>query len=230
MGEELGRSKILQSKMQNEQKIKNGMKTKLILSIGILAILSSCQDRTAAITPTNTQVNHNSTNNTPDTQTRSAPTIISESVNDPLALKLKKYIVEQYMTEADLRTIDEKDRIFQLYEIDLNNDGKKEVFVNFVTPYFCGSGGCALLLLDADMKLISKFSVTRTPLYAEKAVVNGYRKLLTKSEGQWKELNFDGKKYPSNPTLLKKSTYEKPSSDAEIIFDDKYLKAKNYTF
>ncbi len=207
------------------------MKIKLaIISIGIFVTLASCKDKVSTLVPTNTEVNHNLLDKESDENPHNTSTLSSQTVNAPLALKLKKYLVEEYMTEADLRAIDEKDRIFQLYEIDLNNDGKNEVFVNFGTSYFCGSGGCALLLLDADLKLISKFTVTRTPLYAEKDVVNGYRRLLTKSEGEWKELDFDGKKYPSNPTLLKKSTYEEPSSDAEIIFDDKYLKAKNYTF
>ena len=206
------------------------MKTKIILSLGILALLSSCQDKTATMTPSNTTVNHNSTNNSPENQTRDAATIISETVNDPLARKLKKYLAEEYLTEADNRAIEEKERLFQLYEIDLDNDGKKEVFVNFVSPYFCGSGGCTLLLLNSDLKLITKFTVTRIPIFAEKDLANGYKKLLNESEGEWKELIFDGKKYPSNPTLLKKSKIEQPSYEAEIIFDEKYLKAKTYTF
>lgn len=206
------------------------MKIKLIVSLGILALLSACQDKTLTMTPTNPTVNHNSTNNSPENQTRSPSTMISESVNDPLALKLKKYLAEEYLTEADNRAIEEKDRIFQLYEIDLNNDGNKEVFVNFVSPYFCGSGGCTLLLLNSDLKLITKFTVTRTPIYAEKELANGYKKLLNESGGEWKELIYDGKQYPSNPTLLKKSKIEQPSYEAEIIFDEKYLKAKTYTF
>ena len=206
------------------------MKIKLIVSLGILALISACQDKTATMTPTNPAVNHNSTNNSPENQTRSPSTMISESVNDPLALKLKKYLAEEYLTEADNRAIEEKDRIFQLYEIDLNNDGKKEVFVNFVSPYFCGSGGCTLLLLNPDLKLITKLTVTRTPIYAENELANGYKKLLNESGGEWKELIYDGKQYPSNPTLLKKSKIEQPSYEAEIIFDEKYLKAKTYTF
>ena len=206
------------------------MKIKLIVSLGILALISACQDKTATMTPTNPTINHNSTNNSPENQTRSPSTIISESVNDPLALKLKKYLAEEYLTEEDHRAIEEKDRLFQLYTIDLNNDGQNEVFVNFVTPYFCGSGGCTLLLLDADLKLINKFTVINIPIYAEKEVQNGFKKLLNNSEGEWKELVYDGKKYPSNPTLLKKSKIEQPTYEAEIIFDEKYLKAKTYTF
>ncbi len=196
----------------------------------MMTLLASCQDKTTAIAPTNNAVNHNATNNDPETQIRNAATIISESVNDPLALKLKKYLAEKYLTEADNRAIEDKDRIFQLYEIDLNNDGDKEIFVNFISPYFCGTGGCTMLLLNSDLKLITTFTVTQIPLYAEKDLVNGCKKLLVKSEGEWKELDFDGKKYPSNPTLLKKSTIEQPGSDAEVIFDEKYLKAKTYTF
>lgn len=207
------------------------MKTKIgIITIGIWALLSSCQDKVATLSPSNVQVNHNVTNNSPEVQSRNAATIISQSVNDPLALKIKKYLAEEFLTEADLRAIEEKDRLFQLYTMDLNNDGQDEVFVNFLTPYFCGSGGCTLLLLNTELKLITKFTVTNIPIYAEKDIKNGYKKLLINSEGEWKELIYDGKKYPSNPTLLEKSKIEQPSYEAEIIFDEKYLKAKTYTF
>lgn len=207
------------------------MKIKLaILTIGVICILESCQDKVATLQSPQTEVNHNLNPNPGNEAKHSTATLTAESVNDPLALKLKKYLAEEYLTEADNRAIEDKDRLFQLYEIDLNNDGKKEIFVNFISPYFCGTGGCTMLLLNSDLKLITTFTVTQTPLYAEKDLVNGYKKLLVKSEGDWKELTFDGKKYPSNPTLLKKSTIESPGSDAEVIFDEKYLKAKTYTF
>lgn len=195
----------------------------------VLFFASSCKDSTVSSGVTTApQINHNIEKEAENLHR--VATISGESVNDPLALKLKKYLAEEYLTEADNRAIEEKDRLFQLYEIDLNNDGKKEVFVNFVSPYFCGSGGCTLLLLNSDLKLITKFTVTRTPIYADKDLKNGYKKLLVKSEGEWKELIYDGKKYPSNPTLLKNSKIDRPDYEAEVIFDEKYLKAKTYTF
>ena len=197
--------------------------------LSVLFFASSCKDSTVSSGVTTApQINHNIEKEAENLHR--VATISSESVNDPLALKLKKYLAEDFLTEADNRAIEDKDRLFQLYEIDLNNDGKNEVFVNLPSQYFCGSGGCTLLLLNSDLKLVTKFTVIRTPLYAEKELVNGYKKLLTKSEGEWKELDFDGKKYPSNSSLLKKSSYADPGYEAEVIFDDKYLKAKTYTF
>lgn len=83
--------------------------------------------------------------------------------SDELTDKVKEYITTKYLTEADLRTISEDQRKFQLYLIDLNNDGKQEVFVNFNTSYFCGTGGCSILLLNDQLDPITKFTVTRTP-------------------------------------------------------------------
>ena len=205
------------------------IRSKLLILSAVIFIFASCQDKSATIASTNAAVNRNSTNNNPQIPKRSTATIIKESVNDPLALKLKKYLAEEYHNEIDSSAIPEKDRLFQLYEIDLNNDGTKEIFINLISPYFCASDGCTVLFLSSDLKLITKFTATKTPFYALPELSKGYKKLLNESKGEWKELLYDGKKYPSDPTLLKKSKVE-PGYEAEIIFDENYLKAKTYTF
>ena len=201
-----------------------------VWSLFILFLATSCKDSTANSSGATAepQINHNLEKD--QENPHRVATISSQSANDPLALKLKKYLSEEYLTEADTRAIEEKDRIFQLHEIDLNNDGKNEVFVNFVSPYFCGSGGCTMLLLDSDLKLLTRFTVIQNPIYAGLETANGFRKLVTKSEGEWKELIYDGKKYPANPSLIKKSKLTQPSYEAEILFDTNYLKSKNYNF
>ncbi|MGY0407332.1 MAG: hypothetical protein ACWIPJ_03110, partial [Polaribacter sp.] len=119
-------------------------------------------------------------------------------------------------------------RKFQLYKVDLNNDGNKEVFVNFMTSYFCGTGGCTILLLNSNLKKINKFTVIRT-LYIEKTLQNGWRVLMTKSEGNWVKLMYKNGAYPSNPTVLK-PTNELPSENAEILFKEDSSKLKTYNF
>ncbi|MFD1079553.1 DUF6624 domain-containing protein, partial [Longispora fulva] len=74
-------------------------------------------------------------------------TFITQSLNDTLAKRIRNYLTSEYLTANDLEIITQEQRKFQLFQIDLNNDGEKEVFVNFITPYFCGSGGCTILLL-----------------------------------------------------------------------------------
>ncbi len=182
-----------------------------LLAFLIIPTLISCKE--------NTKKQDLQTEQSIEVSASDHPTISEPTVNEDLANRLKPFLSENYLTDADRRAIREKDRKFQFYEIDLNNDGKKEIFINFPTRYFCGSGGCTLLLLNSDLEIISKFTVTQTPLYAVDEMENGYKKLYVESGGEWKELLFDGKKYPSNPTMAKKSSKE-PGETAEVIFAD----------
>lgn len=153
-----------------------------------------------------------------------------QSVNDSLAEKIKAYITSEYINKGDLEFIPEEQRKFQLYQIDLNNDGNKEIFVNFMTSYFCGSGGCNILLLSHDLKKITNFSVMITPLFVENETKNDWRIILVRSVGELKELSFNKGTYPSNPSVVNKAPYDAPSGHAEIMFDDTFSKAKTYSF
>jgi hypothetical protein len=153
-----------------------------------------------------------------------------QSVNDKLAIEIKNYITTKLLTIEDLKLISEDQRKFQIYQIDLNNDGENEIFVNFITSYFCGSGGCTILLLNNQLKPITKFTVTRTPLFAEQILKNGWRILLTKSEGELKELVYTDGTYPSNPSLIEKAPYDAPSGHSEIMFDINFSNPKTYNF
>jgi len=153
-----------------------------------------------------------------------------QSVNDKLAIEIKNYITTKLITIEDLKLIPEDQRKFQIYQIDLNNDGENEIFVNFITSYFCGSGGCTILLLNNQLKPITKFTVTRTPLFAEQTLKNGWRLLLTKSEGELKELVYNDGTYPSNPSLIEKAPYDAPSGHSEIMFDINFSNPKTYNF
>jgi hypothetical protein len=116
-----------------------------------------------------------------------------------------------------------------MYKIDLNGDGKDEYFVRLMGSYFCGSGGCTFLLLDRYSEIITKFTVMRPPIYVSVEKENGWRKLMVESEGKYKELVFDGKSYPSNPSVVAGSE-KAPRNDYEVLFDDVKLPAKTYTY
>lgn len=153
----------------------------------------------------------------------------NENDNAELVAKVKDYITTKYLTESDLRAISDDQRKFQIHQIDLNNDGKKEVFVNFMTSYFCGTGGCSILLLSDQIGPITKFTVTRTPLYVEKSEENGWRTIMTQSEGQWRKLIYKGGSYPSNPSVVEVSS-DAPAEDSDVLFGDNNTVLKTYTF
>ena len=118
-----------------------------------------------------------------------------------VAEKIKNYIVSMYLEDGDLRAMDTTDRKFRYQQIDLNNDGKLETFISFFTPYFCGTGGCTAVLLDENLRPITKFTVTDTPFYMDKNQENGWSVLYVQNGGNWKKLIYQDGHYPSNPSV-----------------------------
>lgn len=154
---------------------------------------------------------------------------VNQSTDEETAKQLITFLTRDYL-KNDLSILEPKDRKFQFYKIDLNDDGMEEIFVRFFSSYFCGTGGCTLLLLDNDLKIITNFSVTRPPIYAEKTRANGWAILLVKDAGVFKELAFKDGTYPSNPSVLPKAPYDAPSGHAEVLFDDELYKSKTFNF
>lgn len=140
-----------------------------------------------------------------------------------IAENIAHYIANEYLTPADLKTIGMNERKFRYQQIDLNGDGKKEIFVGFSTPYFCGSGGCSMILLDEHLKPITKFTVTRPPIYVDSTTENGWNVLYLQDGNQWKALVYKDGKYPSNPSVLPKSS-KQPSNQAVVIFPENNYK------
>ena len=148
---------------------------------------------------------------------------VRQSTDEQTANNLKNFLVNDFLKD-DISFLEPKDRKFQFYKIDLNNDGNEEIFVRFISSYFCGSGGCTFLLLDKYGEVITKFSVTRAPIFVERTKVNGWSVLLVKDAGVFKELTFENGTYPSNPSVLPKAPYDAPSGHAQVMFDDSFYK------
>mgnify|MGYP000099895347 CR=1 FL=1 len=145
-----------------------------------------------------------------------------------LAENIKKVITTKYLKPEDLKVIDSAECKFSYQEIDLNNDGKKEVLINFFTPYFCGSGGCSLALLDSDLNIVNRFTVTEIPLFISPDTKNGWKVIYTKSRGQWKALEYENGKYPSNPSVVKDSKAEPDAKSISIFRDQNQSKIYNF--
>jgi hypothetical protein len=171
-------------------------------------------------------------NETPSTATDSITELQSfaeGTTDEAIAGQIKNFLTNVFLKD-DLANLTENDRKFQFQVIDLNNDGKNEIFINFISSYFCGSGGCSILLIDSNWKTITYFSVTSTPLWIEKKGVNEWATIMVKSQGEFKELENKNGKYPSNPSVLPKSKNDAPSGSAQLIFSDDFAPAKTFTF
>ena len=151
------------------------------------------------------------------------------TTDETIASRIKHYLTTDYL-KNDLKFMSKGDKKFQFQTVDLNNDGQQELFINFITPYFCGSGGCTLLLLDNDWKTITRFTVTTTPIMIEPNKEQKWAVLMVKDNGIWKDLLYKNGKYPSNPSLLPKSKVDAPSGHAQVIFSEELSPAKTFDF
>lgn len=124
---------------------------------------------------------------------RTASEMTANIVRHALAWQLK--------SDLEKNIIDSGSRKFIFFEYDLNDDGKNEIFVGFTGPYFCGSGGCTELLLDSQGKLITQFTVSGYPVVIDNNKTNGWKDLFIQSGSKHHIMKFDGKKYPSNPSV-----------------------------
>ena len=104
--------------------------------------------------------------------------------------------------------------------IDLNNDGIKDALVLMSTPDWCGTGGCSLFVFqggEEKFEFLSSSSLIHQPFTISENQTNGWRDLVVEVRGggakpQTVTLKFDGKVYPSNPSL-------EPPINSEIIVE-----------
>lgn len=189
--------------------------TKPFLFTCFCGILLSCQTTTnqesSITTPANGTVQqlpivHDSISD-PDTTDTIAASLYGPDTYRPAAIATVQHFAQQrYAQDLKNGIIDSASRKFQLFEYDLNEDGSKEIFVALNGSYFCGSGGCSFLLLDSSGNLISNFTVSTRPFVVLPEKKNGYHHLMVYSNKAWRVLQFDGKKYPSNPSILPAAT------------------------
>lgn len=164
----------------------------------------------------------------PQTNYQNQEFFVPQSTDEQTANNLKSFLKNYVGTEYEhLQDIDRK---FQFYKKDLNDDGNEEIFVRLMGPYFCGTGGCTFLLLDKYGEMITKFTVTRAPIFIEERKVNGWSLLLVRDSGVFKELIYENGSYPPNPSVLSKAPYDAPSGHAEIMFDEEFAKSKTFEF
>lgn len=114
---------------------------------------------------------------------------------------VKHTLSEMFKDDLSKNLIDKESKKFKLFEYDINQDSKKEIFVGLMGPYFCGSGGCTLLVLDPEGKLINKFTVTDYPISIADSNTKGWNDLILTSNGKDHLIKFNGKTYPANPSL-----------------------------
>src|SRR5579859_3880939 len=93
--------------------------------------------------------------------------------------------------------------------VDLKDDGTKAVIVYVSGRGWCGTGGCVMLILapeGASYRVVTKTTITRPPIRVLATKSNGWHDISVVVSGggisvHEVELSFDGKTYPSNPSV-----------------------------
>lgn len=124
-----------------------------------------------------------------------------DTANQVSLSKSKAFLQQAFKDDIEKDLIDSLSRSYLHAQIDLNSDRKMETFIGLQGPYFCGSGGCTVILLDDTGKQITRFTVTDYPIWVSNEKSLGWNNLVFGSRGKQHLMKFNGKAYPSNPSL-----------------------------
>jgi hypothetical protein len=117
--------------------------------------------------------------------------------------------------------------------IDLNSDGKQEVIVYLLG--WRGSGGCGTLILEpqgSSFRVVTYITIVKLPIRVLATKSHGWNNLTVFVQGGGitrgydAELRFNGKKYPSNPTVYPARPLLKNAEGSVLISRDEYEHGK----
>ncbi len=96
--------------------------------------------------------------------------------------------------------------VYYYNNIDLNGDNKDEIFVYLLGQLVSGSGGTTSLIIEGEnYEVISEFTLVQNPIIISKDKTNGWNDIIMQvtdgAQSSYVKLEFDGVKYPSNPSI-----------------------------
>lgn len=112
---------------------------------------------------------------------------------------------------------------------DLNGDGTPEALVYLIGGEVCGSGGCNLLVLEKSgdsWKIVTRTTVTQLPIRVLSVTSHGWHNITVWVQGGGiqpgyeAELRFNGKTYPSNPSVPPAQRLKRKAA-GEVAIDSK---------
>lgn len=146
--------------------------------------------------------------------------VYSETERD---IKLERALVKELALEKD------EDNVRYYYnKVDLNEDGKPEIFAYLVGSLVCGTGGCSAVIFKQENKqytVLSKFTLVNNPVIISNSKTKGYRDIIMNVSGGGIEsfsalIRYDGTTYPSNPSIQPKVMPGTKVNGIAIIADD----------
>lgn len=136
-------------------------------------------------------------------QNAPAPTQNAEAALDPaLTMFVRSYASKSPAPDEDTR--------YAYSKVSLSGRKRDEVIVYLMGRQWCGSGGCSALILEprgSSYRLITKTTITQLPIRVLETQTNQWRDIGVQvsgggiQKGYEARLRFNGRKYPSNPSV-----------------------------
>jgi hypothetical protein len=184
-----------------------------ILAAMVMACQSNSNNEPEASATDTMQTNQQE----PDTSRGQGQPTATQATEDNTVRLIRLTLSDLYKDDIAKELIDTFSRQFKYSPYDLNNDGKQEILVGLTGPYFCGSGGCTMYLLTNHGDVITKFSVVSYPVYVDTITTKGWKDLIIYSGGSNRVVKWNGKSYPSNPSILPKMTAEPSAKQTKLL-------------
>jgi hypothetical protein len=127
---------------------------------------------------------------------------------------------------ADRQSEDRDARIVTAWA-DLNGDGRPEAIVYVLAGAYCGTGGCALLVLTRAghrWRKVADMTIVNPPVRLLATSSHGWRDLAVTVAGGGARAHealiaFNGRAYPSNPSMPPARTLRRRVPGRVLIFD-----------
>lgn len=119
--------------------------------------------------------------------------------------------------------------------VDLSGDGDREVIVYLMGGSWCGSGGCTTLVLaphGRSYRIVTTITITWPPILVLVNKSHGWHDIAVRVEGGGIQpgyeavLRFNGRTYPSNPTVPPARPSSKKVSGRVVISRNAYKTGK----
>jgi hypothetical protein len=110
--------------------------------------------------------------------------------------------------------------------VHLRDDNTQQVIVYFTGPAWCGTGGCLTLILvpkDSSYTVITEMSLVSQPIRVLNTKSSGWHDVGVWVQGGGIQpgyearLSFDGREYPSNPTVPPAHPFAKEVSGKIVV-------------
>jgi hypothetical protein len=174
----------------------------------------------AACSKENTKVTSNKQDSVKPTDSKkdTIPQTDASKNNAFIVSKIKDVLVNN-VYKSEIGLIPKENRKFYFSAVDINSDGFNEYFVAFSNSYFCGSGGCTVVLLNSEFKPKQTFTVVSYPIIVLNTKTKGWNDLVMHSGGKDHILKHIKENYPSNPSVMPEYT-DAIGNDCIKLFDD----------